>query len=411
MSLKHILKLMLKQKSISILIIFQVAITLMIVSNSAFISYATLTNWLIPSKLEEQQILNVVTNVYDDQVDKGQLIERDLTAIRALPEVVSATYSGEENVIDTRRSSNRSRNAVYTDNLDENAKDHATALFGVDQQGVDSLMLNISSGRDFYANEFVTGDATSTPASVALISDDLAKTLFEDASPLGQTVFLNTTKTPYQIIGTFEDKMLGEVATYQQVWYHGMVIPEAIYGRNNEINYIIRVAPNTSEKILETLETLFYQEPGRIVSRVEFSARAKKRLWDSRSSFAFVMFAISALALLITSLGIIALVTFSVKMRHKNFGILRALGASKHMVLKSLIIENSLLALVGLVIGFFLSLWLNIALLRTLGVQGTPDIIVGLLVTLFVWLLTCFAAYLPARKTTLIAPAQVTKAN
>jgi|GEM_PF-1783860 len=407
MSLKHILKLMLKQKSISILIIFQVAITLMIVSNSAFISYATLTNWLIPSNLEEQQILNVVTNVYDDQVDKGQLIERDLTTIRALPEVVSATYSGEENVIDTRRSSN----IVYTDNLDENAKDHATALFGVDQQGVDSLMLNISSGRDFYANEFVVGDAATTSASVALISDDLAQTLFENASPLGQTVFLNTAKTPYQIIGTFEDKMLGEAATYEQVWYHGMVIPEAIYGRSNEVNYIIRVKPNTSEKILETLETQLYQESGRIVSRVEFSARAKKRLWDGRSSFAFVMFAISALALLITSLGIIALVTFSVKMRHKNLGILRALGASKHMVLKNLIIENSLLALVGLVIGFFLSLWLNIALLQTLGVQGTPDIIVGILVTLLVWLLTCFAAYLPARKATLIAPAQVTKTN
>ncbi|TMN90138.1 ABC transporter permease [Pseudoalteromonas phenolica] len=407
MSLKHILKLILKQKSISILIVFQVAITLMIVSNSAFISYATLQNWLIPSKLEEQQILNVVTHVYDEQVDKGQLIERDLTAIRALPEVVSATHSGEENVIDTRRSSN----VVYNDSLDENAKDHSIALFGVDQQGVESLMLNISSGRDFYANEFVTGDATTTPASVALISDDLAKTLFEEASPLGQTVYLNGSKTPYQVVGTFEDKMLGESATYEQVWYHGMVIPEAIYGRNNEINYIIRVAPNTSEKVLETIETLLYQEPGRIVSRVEFSARAKKRLWDGRSSFAFVMFAISAVALLITSLGIIALVTFSVKMRHKNLGILRALGASKSMVLKSLIIENSLLALVGLVIGFFLSLWLNMALLQTLGVQGTPDIVVGILVTLFVWLLTCFAAYLPARKATLIAPAQVTKAS
>jgi ABC-type antimicrobial peptide transport system permease subunit len=123
------------------------------------------------------------------------------------------------------------------------------------------------------------------------------------------------------------------------------------------------------------------------------------------------MFAISAVALLITSLGIIALVTFSVKMRHKNLGILRALGASKSMVLKSLLIENSLLAMVGLVIGFFLSLWLNMALLQTLGVQGTPNVMVGIAVTLFVWLLTCFAAYLPARKATLIAPAQVTKAN
>ncbi len=65
MAIKHILKLILKQKSIALLIILQIAITVMIVSNTVFISYATLQNWLIPSKLEEQQILNVTTRVFD----------------------------------------------------------------------------------------------------------------------------------------------------------------------------------------------------------------------------------------------------------------------------------------------------------------------------------------------------------
>lgn len=407
MSMKHIFKLILKQKSISLLIVFQVAITLMIISNSAFISYATLQNWLIPSKLEEQQILNVVTHVFDEEVDKGQLIERDLAAIKALPEVVTATYSGEENVIDTRRSSND----LVIDDQDENAKNHTVALFGINEQGLESLILSITSGRDFYSNEFVQGDQSTTPASVALISDELAKNLFDGASALGKTVYLNNAKTPYQVIGTFADKMLGENATYEQVWYNAMVIPEAIYGRNTEVNYIIRVAEGTEENVLETIENLLYQEPGRLVSRVEFSARAKKRLWDGRSSFAFVMFAISFIALIITSLGIIALVTFSISMRKKNIGIMRAIGASKQTVVKSLIIENSLLSLAGIVLGVFLSLWLNYLLLKNLGVQGTPDLTVGILVTLFVWLLTCFAAYLPARKTTKIAPAQVTKTS
>ena len=407
MSMKHIFKLILKQKSISLLIVFQVAITLMIISNSAFISYATLQNWLIPSKLEEQQILNVVTHVFDEEVDKGQLIERDLAAIKALPEVVTATYSGEENVIDTRRSNNE----LVIDDQDENAKNHTVALFGINEQGLESLILSITSGRDFYSNEFVQGDQNTTPASVALISDELAKNLFDGASALGKTVYLNSAKTPYQVIGTFADKMLGENATYDQLWYNAMVVPEAIYGRNTEVNYIVRVAEGTEGSVLETIENLLYQEPGRLVSRVEFSARAKKRLWDGRSSFAFVMFAISFIALIITSLGIIALVTFSISMRKKNIGIMRAVGASKQTVVKSLIIENSLLSLVGIVLGVFLSLWLNYLLLKNLGVQGTPDLTVGILVTLFVWLLTCFAAYLPARKTTKIAPAQVTKTS
>ena len=407
MSLKHIFKLILKQKSISLLIVIQVAITLMIISNSAFISYATLQNWLIPSKLEEQEIINVVTRTFDDQKSKMQLIEHDINAIRSLDEVVNVTYSGEENVIDTRRSSNN----VYADNQDQQAKEHSIALFGIDEQGVDTLMLKLTSGRYFYSNEYVSGDAQTHPASVALISEALATELFGNESALGKTVYLNAAKLPYKVIGTFDNKMLGESATYNQVWYSSMVIPEAIYGRNDEINYIVRVAPGTSEAVLEKIENILYEESGRIVSRVEFSARAKKRLWDGRSSFAFVMFAISLIALIITSLGIIALVTFSISMRKKNIGILRALGASKHTVLMSLVIESSLLSFAGIVLGFFLSLWLNITLLKTLGIQGTPNILIGVLVTLFVWLLTCLAAYIPARKATNIAPAQVTKTS
>ncbi len=401
------MKLILKQKSISLLIVFQVAITLMIISNSAFISYATLQNWLIPSKLEEQEILNVVTQVYDEELDKGQLIQRDLTALRALPKVVSATYSGEENVIDTRRL----ENFVVSDDQREDAKKHTVALFGVDEQGVDTLMLSITAGRNFYGNEFVQGDETSLPASVGLISESLALELFETTSVLGKTLYINSAKTPYQIIGTFADKMLGESATYEQSWYNAVVIPEAIYGRNSEVNYIVRVEKGTDESVLEQIENVLYQEQGRIVPRVEFSARAKKRLWDGRSSFAFVMFGISFIALVITSFGIIALVTFSVSMRKKNLGILRAIGASKSKVLSSLVIENSLLSLVGIVMGIFLSLWLNYALIKSTGIQGTPDLAVGALVTLFVWLLTCLAAYIPARKATKIAPAQVTKTS
>ena len=407
MSIKHIIKLILKQKSISLLIVFQVAITLMIISNSAFISYATLQNWLIPSKLEEQEILNVVTQVYDEELDKGQLIQRDLTALRALPKVISVTYSGEENVIDTRRL----ENFVISDDQREDAKKHTVALFGVDEQGVDTLMLSITEGRNFYGNEFVQGDETSLPASVGLISESLALELFETTNVLGKTLYINSAKTPYQIIGTFADKMLGESATYEQSWYNAVVIPEAIYGRNSEVNYIVRVEKGTDDSVLEQIENVLYQEQGRIVPRVEFSARAKKRLWDGRSSFAFVMFGISFIALVITSFGIIALVTFSVSMRKKNLGILRAIGASKSKVLNSLVIENSLLSLVGIVMGIFLSLWLNYALIKSTGIQGTPDLAVGALVTLFVWLLTCLAAYIPARKATKIAPAQVTKTS
>ncbi|WP_247749555.1 hypothetical protein [Pseudoalteromonas viridis] len=64
MSLKHILKIIVKHRNISVMILIQIAIAVTIVGNASFISYGTLKNWLIPSHLDETEILNVYTKVF-----------------------------------------------------------------------------------------------------------------------------------------------------------------------------------------------------------------------------------------------------------------------------------------------------------------------------------------------------------
>ncbi|QPB82864.1 FtsX-like permease family protein [Pseudoalteromonas rubra] len=406
MSLKHIIKIIFKHRNISLMILIQIAIAVTIVGNASFISYGTLKNWLIPSHLDEVEILNVYTKVFDNQVDKSAMIQRDLTNLSALPDVTQVTYASNELVLATVAGSN----LVYK-TIQEDEAGFENAQFDVTSQGVATLGLNITQGRDFYPNEFVYAAASQNRyASVVLISEALAKTLFGEQSALGQTVYLQRARRPYQVVGVYADKMLGEGAVYEQHWYHSTIVPQAHFG-STDVNYLLRVKKGTSEAILQEVEDQLYLQHGRIVERVEFAARAKKRLWDGRSTFAFIMIGISVIAIVVTGFGIIGLVSFSVSIRKKDIGILRALGASQHTVLKALLMENALLALAGILLGSFAAMWLNNYFVTHLRAQGLVEPWLALLVALSVWLLSAAAVYIPVRKAANIAPARVTKTN
>ncbi|MCG7536888.1 FtsX-like permease family protein [Pseudoalteromonas sp. OOF1S-7] len=406
MSLKHILKIIIKHRNISVMILIQIAIAVTIVGNASFISYGTLKNWLIPSHLDEVEILNVYTKVFDNQVDKSALIQRDLTNLSALGEVTHVTYASNELVLATVTGSN----LVYK-TIDQEEAGFENAQFDVTSQGVATLSLAITQGRNFYPNEFVFAEASHNRyASVVLISETLAKSLFGEQSALGQTIYLQRARRPYQVVGVYADKMLGEGAVYEQQWYHSTIVPQAHFGNNN-VNYLIRVKPGTHDGILKDVEDVLYQQHGRIVERVEFAARAKKRLWDGRSTFAFIMIGISVIAITVTGFGIIGLVSFSVSIRQRDIGILRALGASQHTVLKTLLLENALLAFVGIVLGSFTALWLNNYFVTHLRAQGLVEPWLAVLVALAVWLLSAAAVYIPVRKAAKIAPARVTKTS
>lgn len=407
MAIKHILKLILKHKSISLLITLQIAIAVTIIGNTSFISYRTLQNWLIPSHIAEQQIVNVYTRVFDKNLDKGALVERDLQTLQSIAGVESVSYAANELVLATVNG----RNFAHA-TLDEDKQGENVALFAQTPGGLETLGIQVTHGRSFYDTEYIFGHASEGQrASVVMISNALATALFPEQSALGQTVYLHNDRLPYQVIATYQDMMLGEVAAYTNSWYHSAIIPEAHFGTNSQVNYLVKVTENTDDAIFETIENKLFEEEGRLVQQVEFAARAKKRLWDGRSTFAFIMMGISAIAILVTGVGIIALVSFSISVRKKEIGVLRALGASQARIMRTLLLENSILAIVGITLGLFAAMWLNQYFVTNLRIQGLIVPWLAAAVALCVWGLSASAVYIPARKAAKISPAQVTKTS
>jgi putative ABC transport system permease protein len=163
------------------------------------------------------------------------------------------------------------------------------------------------------------------------------------------------------------------------------------------------------DEILQTIKDVLYEQPGRHVRSVEFAARAKKRLWDGRSSFAFTMLGISFIGLCITAMGIVGLVTFSVSLRKKEIGTKRALGATKWQIIRYFLIENSILTFIGMAFGILLSLYLNFILVDRFNNGGLIQFDYCFYIACFIWSICLFAVYFPAKKAANIAPAIVTR--
>jgi ABC-type lipoprotein release transport system permease subunit len=111
-------------------------------------------------------------------------------------------------------------------------------------------------------------------------------------------------------------------------------------------------------------------------------------------------------ALLLASLGIYALISYSVNERTKEIGIRMALGASAGAVLRGVLATTLRLALAGVALGtlasFALNKWLDSLLFDT--TSTNPAVFSG--VALLLCAVALVAAYLPARRASRIEPLQ-----
>jgi ABC-type antimicrobial peptide transport system permease subunit len=111
-------------------------------------------------------------------------------------------------------------------------------------------------------------------------------------------------------------------------------------------------------------------------------------------------------ALLLASLGIYALISYSVNQRTKEIGICMALGASQWLVQREVLTKTLRLALTGVALGtlgsFALRKWIGSLLFGT--TPTAPAVFSG--VGLLLCAVALVAAYVPARRASRIEPLQ-----
>ncbi|MBV6520098.1 MAG: Macrolide export ATP-binding/permease protein MacB [Gemmatimonadaceae bacterium] len=221
---------------------------------------------------------------------------------------------------------------------------------------------DIVQGRNFTAAE------ETSAARVVVINEVLAERLFGESDPLGKVITLN--RNPFEVIGLYKEAggFLGTprpraavpITTgrrYLNAWLDGLeftVRPRAGYDRDeaiDEVTAVIRGARGmhpaqdnnfaiiTQDKLFET--------------------------WGKMTSvFFLVMFALSAVGLIVGGVGVVAIMMISVTERTREIGVRKALGATRRVILWQFLVEAATLTAVGAVCGL-LAGWFVALLVRS----------------------------------------------
>jgi putative ABC transport system permease protein len=420
MEIGPILRAMRRNKVRFGLIVAEVALTLAIVANCVALIRDAQTRMAQPSGFDDENIVRVTSNPFEKAFrEDGYLdnvLRQDLDLLRSTPGVraVSNTnflpWQGGGSSTEMRIAGSKGemfRTQIY--NADEGTFEALGVglgegrAFSREEAERDTLRLRtlLASQRDLGPD----GLPREKFVSDVVISRAYGKLVFGDKEPLLGKLLEDSDGDQYRVVGvihSFHNPYGWPIHDYV-VFYPG-------YRRAYEFGapFLVRAEPGQAAALAKTLEDrLLRSNNGRNVT-VRTLVEVKEQYFGAQRMLSTTMSIVVLLLVLVTSLGIVGLTSFSVTERTRQIGTRRALGARRGDVLRHFLAENWLLTTVGIVIGVGLAFAFNVGLVS--GVEGAklrwPLVAAGVL---GLWAAGLLATLAPALRASRISPAIATR--
>jgi putative ABC transport system permease protein len=388
----------------SVLVIGEVALSLTLLVGAALLA-ETLYN-LHREKLgfDPENVLTMVTPFSNEKTQSAARTwgyEQDLLArIQAIPGVTSAAVvtvaplTGQSNLPVQAAGMNDDKHSIG-----------GMELRAVSSRYFQTMRIPLLKGREFQESD------TSAGAPVAIINDRVARRWWPDANPIGQQIvvgeykgrqLLNPPLPPIEVVGVVADvkgMMLGMPAPWM------VYVPAA----QNKVQmgggtaWVIRGAPNAElgAAIRQAVKEMDPQQ--RILGMKTMSAVIGSSV-AGQSFDALLMGLFACVALVLASVGIYGVLSLFVNQRTHEIGVRMALGAQPRQVLRLVVGQGFILAVIGVAFGVGAALGLTrflSSLLYQVRATSIAPYAVGAAVLILVALL---ASYIPARRATKVDP-------
>jgi len=397
---------MLKNKAGFVLIALQIAVTMTIMVNAVAIMQERSNNAGRESGMDESNTFAFASALFADYEDEQimSLIDEDLALIRGLPGVKNAVAT---NSFPLRQGGWSMALQLEPGTMSADAV--GSAIYFVDEHGVDTFALDIIDGENFSPNQVTWSnpDVNVWPA-YGIITEALGKTLFpdEEGSYVGKTFFINDID-PVNIIGVVE-----RLQAPWQGWSgveQSMLVPQR---RPWDFQrYVVRTEPGYRDALMPQIEELLSNSnKDRIIRDMTTMEQVRKLAYVGDTAMIKILSFVVGLLTIITGLGIVGLASFNVSRRTRQIGIRRALGATKPAIVRYFMVENFLVSSIGLVVGGILSVALNIAMVEAFALEPLAWYVIPIAM-LALWTVGQAAVAGPARKASNITPAIATRSS
>ncbi len=285
----------------------------------------------------------------------------------------------------------------------------STVFYGVTPDYFEARNWVIEEGRGIEPADVKGG------TKVALLGETVARNLFGDADPIGQTIRIR--KVPFTVIGTLQRKGQSLMGQDQD----DVILMPISSARNRVIGGSAarqRVAGSIFVKVREGADMKAVEDEIRSLLRQrhrlqpgaddDFTLRNLSEVLAAREEssriMALLLAAVASVSLLVGGIGIMNIMLVSVTERTREIGLRMAVGARARDILAQFLVEAVTLALIGGLVGIVLGLggsWL-IAHLAEWRVELRPDSVV--LAVGFAAAVGVFFGFYPARKASRLLP-------
>jgi putative ABC transport system permease protein len=261
-----------------------------------------------------------------------------------------------------------------------------------------AMGISVRQGRAFTAEEVWQGRA------VIIINDAFAQRFFPGEDPIGKRIKVGVGNPPYSTI-------VGVVANHIQPGVDNLIWEEMFYPYVNTadppltgMNLVVKTVGDPS-----TLSSAIVNEvrkPDRLVTITEIRTMDDLRRIALQSDLfnLWLLGSFALLALLLATLGIYGVMTYTTAQRTRELGIRLALGAQTGDVLKLVAVQGLKLVFIGVALGLLGSFALTRLMESLLFGVGATDPLAFALVTLLLGAVGFVACYIPARRATKVDP-------
>lgn len=245
-------------------------------------------------------------------------------------------------------------------------------------------------------------DAKGAP-DVVIVNETMARTFWKNESPIGKRIQPGYGPPWCTIVGVVEDvKNAGLDRPAGTELYLPYAQPQAAGMRNA---YFVLCSSNDPGPLVSAVRgKLRAVDPTIPLARVQTMDAVLSEA-ESQPRFLTLLLALfSGVALVIATVGIYGVISYSVARRSKEFGLRMALGAQRGNVLSLVMKQAAVLTITGLVCGVAVALGLTRLMAKLLfGVQPT-DPVTFLTVCAMLAAVALAASYIPAMRATKVDP-------